>query len=509
MPAGWEVQAPLGPAEASAGAWYGFGLWSADQHGPPANFVDSLGFGNSLTGNGFHLEGGLRKGSFSFAAELVGGKDRAGATFLDLYRGHATWRSREQGGWMISLEREPLVWGYGLNGGYLLSDAARPVPRLRLETPMVPLRVFKVPLGTWGFQAFMGRLEGSRTFSTSLQDPLLQENRLALEGQPQAPFLNGYRLQARFGENIEFYANYLTMWGGSLNGQSLTQGYSLGDYATAMFGLKDALAEANTQPGAPLSDPRPYVNKARSGSNSDLGFRVRIRYLEGLLEADTVHAYLSRGSKNVYWNAGHFLADPPRYWWKDLSNDTRDLLGGHPGYFWNRTDRYSVPNLATPNDTVGILLAWPGIRVGVEYLDTVNNQAPWVRSFSHGIYLSGFYYHGDPLGQALGGESRTSTVRLEARVSPRLSSTTLIQLGERPFRDDPDLWNAAHPGLTPRSDRFIGWQQTLRWRMAAAMALELGASWQRHTAVDNVPGQTANGFRYHADLSYRWPAPVR
>lgn len=505
MPPGWDAQLPLGQAEGSPSAWYGFGLWSADQHGGVATLDDSLGMGNAITGNGFHLEGGLRTQHWDLAAELMGGRKQGGGDFATLYRGHATWRSQDQGGWEAGLEREPLVWGYGLNGGYLLGDAARPFPRFRVESPMADLHLWRVPLGAWGFQAFMGRLENGAGVSPSIQDPLYSEARIAAQGDPQAPFLNGYRFQAKFGPDMEFYANYINLWGGTLNGVSMTQGYGIGDYLTSMFGLKDTLAESNLDPNDPNAVGT-YKNKARSASNCDVGFRMRIRPMEDLLRAETVHAYVSRGSKNVWWNPGTFFRNPPKYLAKDVSNEGQDLGQGRYSMLWNRTNHYAAPNLTSPNDTVGVLMDWSGVRLGLEYLDTVNNTSQGVRSFTHYLYLSGFYTYGDPLGNAVAGEARTTTARLEANYRPNLTGTTILQVGSRPFRDDLALWQAAYNLSGPVDDRFVGLQQTLKWQCTRRAALGLGSSWQHHSAVSNIPGNSANAFRYYADLTYRWPA---
>lgn len=506
---GWKAGAPLGADMPGDEPWAGAGLWAADRHGPPATLVNSLGLGNALTGGGYHLEGGLRLGDWDFAAQLLGVRDQTGKAYMTLYRGHAAWRSRRRPGWYLGLEMEPLVWGYGLNGGYLLGEADRPFPRIRVESPMKELRIFNVPLGTWGFQAFMGRLENHRTPAEAIQNPLEQNATAAGTGDPQAPFLNGYRVQAEFSDFMEFYANYLTMWGGSVNGSSVLQGYGVGDYLTAAFGLKDTLAEANSAPGQ--ANNFSYKNKGRSSSNADVGFRIRSRPLERWLGAEQVYGYVSRGSKYIYFNPGRLVGDPPKYIWKDIDTEFQRAVHVRLPAIWNASQRYTSPNLATPNDAIGVLLAWPGFRLGLEYLDAVNAPRPFnaVRPFQNAIYPSGFYYYGDPLGNALGGESRTLTVRMEADYRRNLSGTTIVHWGTSPFRDDLDLWQQAHPGLVPAFDRFHGLQQSLTWRMRRGTAWTAGASWEHHAAVDYVPGNSRNGFRWFSDLAFRWPAPAR
>lgn len=506
VPPGWNAQLPLGREQAVGTPWYGFGTWSADHHGPPAALTDSLGFGNALTGNGLHLEAGVGTAHWDLAAQLVAVRDPAGHKRLDFYRGHATWRSRPQGGWELSLEREPMVWGYGLNGGYLLGEAACPFPRLRLETPMVNLHLGGVSLGTWGFQAFLGRLSGQE-ISPFSQYAEYQKALAGTQGNPQSPYLDGFRVQARFGESLEFYANYLNLWGGSLNGRSLTEGYSTKEYITAMFGIKDALAEANVDPNSPTPVVGAYRNGAISASNADVGLRLRLGVLERRLSAQSVYVYLSRGSKNVWWNPAVFVYNPGRSIWDDTSTEAKRFVQGRFAAIWNNTGRYVGPNLASPNDSLGLLVAWANLRLGIEYLDTVNIQAQGVRSFNHYIYLSGFYYQGDPLGNATAGEARTTTLRGEAELTPRLKATTLVHLGSRPFRDTLAFWQQAHPGLIPDINRFFGLQQTLNWKLGPQATLNLGVAWQHQTAVQNVPGAEANAFRYYTDLTFRWPSP--
>jgi len=511
MPPGWNRLLPLGSGEPEGAAWYGFGLWSADKHGPPATLVDAAGLGNALTGSGFHLEAGTRLGNWNLAAEWLGVREPAGGQHLTLYRGHATWRSRPDDGWLAGLELEPLVWGYGLNGGYLLGEAARPFPKLRVESPMAPLTIFRIPLGTWGWQAFMGRLENHREISASSQEPLHLEALRRLDGEPEAPFLNGYRVQAEFSDFMEFYANYINLWGGTLNGRSMLAGYGVGDYFTSAFGLKDTLAEANLDQATSPAGGGAYVNRGRSASNADVGFRVRSRPLERWLGAESVYGYVSRGSKSVFSNPGRFLGNPPRYFWKDAATEWKRATQARLPAIWNATSRYTSPNLSNPNDAIGVLLAWPRIRLGLEYLDAVNATGAGnaTRPFSHGIYLAGFYTQGDPLGNAIGGEARTTTVRLEADFNDRWSGTTVFHLGESPFRDDLALWQAAYPGLQPVTDRFVGLQQSLCWRIRPGTTLAAAASWERHGAAGYVPDATRNGFQWNSDLSFRWPRPVR
>jgi hypothetical protein len=423
------------------------------------------------------------------------------------------WQNHLKPGWRLGLDMEPLVWGYGLNGGYLLGQASRPFPKLLAESPMAPRSLWKVPLGTWGLQVFMGRLEKDRAFSDSMQNRLAQEALASQAGDVQNPLVNGYRVQAEFSDFMEFYANYLNMWGGTRNGQSMFSGYGIKDFATAMFGFKDTLAESNIDPNHDAtSQNNAYANKALSSSNADVGFRVRSRPLERMLDAESVYGYFSRGSKSVGSSFSLLAGNPVKYVGKDLHSEWVRASRLGVGRIWRETGRYTAPNLTSPNETVGVLVAWPRLRIGLEYLDAINVYGPGkaqVRPWNNSIYQSGFYTYGDPLGNAIAGEARTATLRLECEFAPAWSGTTLVHRGQSPFRDALDLWQADHPGLTPDTDRFLGMEQNLVWRAGRGVTLSAGGAWARHSAVDNVPGASKNGVRWYADLGFRWPAPVR
>lgn len=503
VPAGWNARPWLGADRQEPGPWFGAGLWSADAHGPTATFVDTLGLGNALRGGGIQVEAGLKAGNWDLAAKFLGVRDQKGAAYLTLHQGHLAWRSAK--GWSWSLEQEPLIWGYGLNGGYILGEAARPFPRFRMETPMAPLHIFSVPLGTWGAQVFVGRLENHRVLSDSVQDPVSRQNAIARLGDPQAPMIHGYRLQARFGDLIEFYVNYANQWSGTLNGRGQTEGYGVRDYLTAMFGAKDALAEANFDPNDPNRPPGAYWNEGRSASEADSGIRVRLPILERAFSANQVHGYISRGSKNTYWAPALMRHKPLYYLGKDLERDVRQLFHAEFSKIWNLSGRYSVPNLVEPNDTFGLLIAWPGLRLGLEYADFMNPYEFGIRPFVHSEYRTGFYAYGDPLGNAIAGEARTATARLEWDLSERLASTTWVNFGTRAFRDKPEEWQAAFPGERPGDDSFLGLQQVWRWQSRGPASLSVGASWQRHSAVTFVQGRSGNGFRWFTELGFRWP----
>jgi hypothetical protein len=504
VPQGWNQQAILGSEMSEKGMWYGAGLWSGDHHGPVATLTDSLGLGNGLSGSGFHLEAGFKDGHWDLAAEVLGNRDTHGQAYLTLYRSHIWYRGDR--GWQGGFEQEPLVWGYGLNGGYMLGEAARPFPRLRVESPMADLHLFRVPLGSWGWQAFMGRLENHPVLSTSIQTPSYTSRAIASMGNPEAPLMMGYRVQAQFGPLMEFYMNDMTLWSGTLNGQGMASGYNATDYLTAMFGLKDALAEGSSDFSNPNPPVATYKNAARSASEVDVGFRLQTPWLARALDAEASYAYVSRGSKSAVWPIGVFVKDPPYYMYKDAAKDVNNaLISPNLGAIWNQNSRYGAPSLGQPNDTVGILVTWPRVRAGLEYFACVNSADSGFRPFSHGIYLTGYYYYGDPLGNAIGGEGITTTAKVEVDYSARLTGTTTLLRGFHPFRDNPTDWQLDHPGQTPGKDRFTGLQQTLDWHKSAATTLKLGAMWERHEAVENVAGVRGDGFSWFMDLIFRWP----
>lgn len=503
MPEGWDRRLPLGADVPIGKTFYGGGVWAAGKHGTALTLVDSLGLGNSITGGGFFLETGYKGAAWDWAVQLRGAHEESGDSSFSIERGHLLRNS--QGGWVFGLEKEPLVWGYGLQGGYLLGEAARPFPRVIATTPWKHVDVFGVPLGTWKAQGFIGVLENNRRIGESSQDPLRRKSMLASQGGGgiQSPFLSGFRLEAQFTDVVEFYANYINLWGGTLNGRKMTSGYGLGDYFTACFGLKDALAEGGLDPYDPNPGQAAYKNKARSASNSDVGMRIRFQSLENLTGADDARIYISRGAKAVNSYFQRFFSRPFYYLKQDISRDLTSLRH-HPAEPWNRRTRYSLPSPDVPNDTVGILLKWPRFRLGVEYQDTVNPTNQGHRSFEHGLYTAGFYRYGDPLGEAMGGEAVTSTLHMQVDFTSRVKGRTWIYKGYRPFRDDPNLWMNAHPGLAPERNRFLGVQQNLEFPIPNNWNVNLTAAWQQQSAVDYVPGRTRNGFRWAMEMSTRW-----
>jgi len=506
MPGAWHSEEPLGPGIQNGQLWWGAGIWAADKHGPPATLVQSLGLGNALVGSGFSLEAGAKLGAWDLGGRLFLYKNPAGESCVSLPQAHALFRSK--GGWVAGLEKEPLVWGYGLNGGYLLGEAARPFARLRVETPFSDWSLFRVPLGAWKGQMFLGKLEARRVLSEDIQDPSYRSRAIQAYGEPQGPMLSGFRLEARFGNAVECYANWINLFGGTLNGVSMTQGYGFKDYLTALTGTKDAQAEGDLDLGDPSQYQKVnnYRNKALSASNADAGFRLRLNALEKMLGAEDVHFYISRGSKAVNVNYKVAWHRPIYYLGKDLA------ATWPPTRAWDRRYWYYAPGPQVPNDAIGLLMNWQTFRLGLEYLDTVNTANQFDlrpvqhghRSFTHGLYKTGFYHYGDPLGSGLGGEARYTTVRCEWDLAERLTLQAWLQAGQRPFRDAPEDWVLDHPGKTPVDTQFAGIQQGIRWQVDPHLKVRAGYSWQHQNGVENQQGVSGNGFRWYLDFGWIW-----
>lgn len=519
LPPGWSSQESLGAG--MKGGWYGAGVWAADKHGVPATFVDSLGLGNALTGQGTHLEAGWSGPRWSLAGQINAWRDARGESRLIIQRFHLAYAS--SGGWRTAVEQEPLVWGYGLNGGYVLGEAARPFPRLRLESPFRDIQILGVPLGTWKGQIFLGQVEGHKVVGESSQDPSYRRRAIAYAGDPQRPFLSGIRLESRLGENTELYLNYINLFGGSLLGKSLTEGYQPRHWIASFFGLKDSYAEGELYfNGDPSSFKPQDTGPVKSASSSDVGVRVRITPLERLFDAEDVRFYVSRGAKAVNTRFQLLLHRPGFAFSQDLDRDWRSLTHT-PLYPWNQRARYVLPTAPVPNDAVGLMIRWQRYRFGIEYLDTANSMLnpdfPNItnhRTFEQDTYLSGFYQEGDPLGNATAGEARTLTLRGDIDWSPRWKTRTWVLWGDRPFRESV-YWNHSygdglanwledHPGATPVRNRFLGLQHVVEWEPDSHLKVRVGASSQHQNAYLNVKGDGRTGFRWFVDLGWTWPA---
>lgn len=503
-PPDWQTNKILGADLAPGTTWYSAGQWMAGAQGKGGMFVNSLGLGNSIQGAGITLSAGHRAKNWSIAGQFLAGCNQNANSFGKFYRGHAIYQT--QNGWNLGLEKEPLVWGYGLNGGYLLGEAAQPFPRMRIETPCKSLSVFGVPLGNWSAQTFMGQLENDRVTSELVQDPLYRQRIIKQNGDPKSPLFNGYRLQATFGDSLEFYINYTNLWGGNLNGKSIMKGYQSKDYLTAMFGLKDTLAEANMDPTKPT--PGPYRNKGRSASNFDTGARLRVRALESLFNLDHAFLYISRGAKNIWWTPGTFIKSPLSSLGKDIKKNLQLLSQGRMSLLFKDYNVWrSAPNIVQPDDTVGLIFGWDKFRLGIEYSDIVNvgpeGGTQQSRPFVTDLYPTGFYRYGDPLGNAIAGEHRVTTLKIELHPNKTLSLQTWVHHGKRPYKENKQLWNESNPGKNPTNNMFYMIQQVIRGTIGKQTAFQVGLAWQKQSAVDYIQGNTKSTLRWFGGIGFR------
>ena len=503
MPESWNHRVALGTELTTPSLWVGWGVWSAGKAGQPATLISSLGLGNSLVGSGVSLEGGFRSEGWSGAGKLLLFRDADGATRATLHQGHLSWTSRS--GWQLGLENEPLVWGYGLTGGYLLGEAARPFPKVRLVTPQANLSLFGTSLGDWKVQAFLGKLESRRKLADNVQNPSGQSRIIAANGEPQAPLASGYRFEGSFYEGkIETYLNWTVLWGGNRNGIPMTSGYGVSDYLTAALGMKDFLAETSTNFSDPNHPDPAYKNNARSSTNFDFGVRGELPFLARWLGAEQTWGYISRGSKGMTWPLGVWRHKPLYWTGKDLVKDFHYALNVDYRRAWYEVDRHLVPNLIVPDDAFGLLVRWPRVRLGLERRSTSNLPEVSYRSFENATYATGFYRDGDPLGEAFGGETDVTTARLEWDATPSLATTTWLYRGARSFRDDPVLWLQDHPGQAYTEDYFSGLQLDLTWKATPSQTLRAGGSFERHTGAGYILGNTRHGTRWFLEWSGRW-----
>jgi hypothetical protein len=284
----------------------------------------------------------------------------------------------------------------------------------------------------------------------------------------------------------------------------MTAGYGVSDYVTAALGMKDFLAETSTDFSDPNHPDPAYKNNARSSTNFDFGVRGELPFLARWLGAEQSWGYISRGSKGMTWPLGVWRRKPLYWTGKDLEKDLRYGLNGDYRRTWYEVDRHLVPNLIVPNDAFGLLARWSRVRLGLERRSTSNLPEVSYRSFQNGIYATGFYRDGDPLGEAFGGETDVTTARLEWDATPSLTTTTWLYRGARPFRDNPVYWLQDHPGQAYTEDYLTGLQLDLTWKATASQTLRAGGSLERHSAAGYVLGNARIGTRWFLEWSARW-----
>ena len=183
------------------------GLGGAASDGPFTPLIAGEGLGQGAQGWGLGLQGRYFSGGWSMALAAAVLRDGP-MTQGHLLRGEIAYRWDP--GWRFALEQQPFAWGSGLTGGDLLGDAARPFPRLSLETPEFPLLA-----GRWRVEAFAGRLEADRPVPEWIADREARAGARAQGMDLSRPWIYGGRLRASFGSLVEVRLGSIRMDGGS------------------------------------------------------------------------------------------------------------------------------------------------------------------------------------------------------------------------------------------------------------------------------------------------------
>lgn len=443
------------------------GLGGAGSEGPYLPLVGGEGFGRGMKGWGVGISGQIESGRWSLSGVGVGFRD-GGITRGILQRGSIAYQT--EGGWRFALEQKPFQWGFGVNGGYLMGDSARAFPRVALTTPEAELRVWKVPLGRWKADFFMGRLEWDREIPEWVGNAFHQRAVKAVQGDIRRPDLSGAMVHGRFGPHVELNLGVTSEWGGvDPQGRRRRKGYTFEDYLLGFFGAEN-IGRSEASGGQGNFDLSEF--KQISMGHALAEGRVRIPALASLVGARGASVYLSRGSKNVNWQWKDFLKNPFRAIWRDLSKDWNLIKRGkitgssYMDSIWARGTREAVPTLEHANDMLGVQFVWDCWDLAFDYSDTVNIPADGdgYRVYTNGKYLAGYSRYGDSMGLAFGGDIRTRTLDLGFPLVWEGRGRLKIVNGIRSFRDNAVHWGEAHPGKVPGLNRFWFFQTDTQWR---------------------------------------------
>ncbi|WP_285571207.1 hypothetical protein [Geothrix limicola] len=461
--------------------------------------LDGSGLGTALRGTGLAWRLGWSNERWTVEGTFLaihGGGDQVDR--LRLHTGRLAYRT--EGGWKVSFERMPFQWGYGITGGYLYGTSAQPFPRAVLETPMADLSLFSVPLGRWGFEAFLGKLGADQRVPDWAADreQLLASAR-AQGGIVQQAFQGGYRLKAQFGSSVDMNFAISSQWGGiAADGHDLTRGYRFRTYLGAFLGAQNiAITEAAGDPAHPSG----RATTGQSNGIANVEIRFRPTWLAEWTHAKGAFAYISRGAENVDWQWRDFIHHPLEAIWRDVKTDATTS----PRTVWARDRREASPNLQWPNEAVGLQFTWEHADLGLEYLDNRTGERPGTgyQTYSHWFFLAGHSNGGDPMGDAFGGNIISQTLSYGWH-QDQWSGRLIFTDGLRAFKDDIAAWRLAHPGEEPADGRFqhlelqgtCGFGQG--WRVGGSFAV------QRERNHHFEPGSTLHGTNAVLAISRRF-----
>ncbi|HEY3399925.1 MAG TPA: hypothetical protein VGK03_04775 [Geothrix sp.] len=484
---------------------------SRDSASPWMPLIHGVGQGSTTLGQGLILGGSWVRDGWEVSAEGTALRD-----FDDrMTRGRLLEFSlvkRTQGGWRWGMEKKPIQWGYGLFGGYLIGDSNDPVPRLLLESPSTDLSLFGVPLGTWGFDTFLGRLEWNRQIPDWVSTPRTTQQLLETAGNLRRPNFSGLRLRAAFGPNVDMNFALVSEWGGvDASGQDIMRGLSVWNYPLAYLGAENLLvAESSGNAQDPDPSKRFAANKDYHAlSNALANVELRVRFPETAAQwfgAKGLAVYLSRGATSVNWQWRDFFSHPLSAWSHDLRFVGKklrngELTGSDPDSLWGWAYAQGTPALVHINDTIGAQWVFDGWDFGIELSDLHNQPYPasTYRVYGHWRNLSGHSRYGDSLGQPLGGEvyqqGLSAGFKLPGHGQIRFQFLDAVRF----YRDSPETTSAYVPGV---DDHFFHAQVDAQWALSSA---RVGGSlaFERHLADLFIPGNRKSNWIL--SLSYAIP----
>jgi hypothetical protein len=476
---------------------------SRDHPAPWMPLIHGDGLGTVTLGQGLAVEGKWIQSGWEVSALITALKDFEGSTTRGRLLEFSLVKQTETG-WRWGLEKKPFQWGYGIFGGYQIGDSHDPVPCLILESPYRELSLFGVPLGSWGFDTFLGQLEWDRQIPAWVSTPHETAATLQGKGNLRRPNLSGLRLKAAFGPNIDMNFSVVSEWGGvDASGQNIMKGLALWNYPLAYLGAENlAIAEASGNMSQDHPDPNyTYTGKNfHSLSNALADVEVRVRFPETAANwfgAQGMSVYLSRGATSVNWHWKDFLRHPFSAWSHDLKYVGKrvaqsDIKGSSPDDLWGWGYAQSAPSLAHINDTVGIQWVFDGWDLGIEVSDLHNQAYPasTFRVYGHWRNLSGHSRYGDSLGQPLGGEVYLQGFNLGLRLPGNGKLTLQAMDAIRFYRDSPDQLSPWIPGS---DDHFFHTQVDAQWALKTG---RIGGSfaYEKHQADLFIPGNRASNW---------------